>query len=228
MIRENPIRVPRMDERVGDRARLGDPGHAAPRQVRRDVADVGRAVRVEVDDAHAVGTERARDRARARSARPRACIAAAASPPSTTPPPGMMTAGTPAAAAASATGAARSGLRATRTMSGRSGSVVERRIARLAVELVVVRVDEVAAGRAAHHAGGCRGRSRRSTRAAMRRRPRSSAARTAAGGRWRRGRPRAAGVVDRSGVARRPHESAARIAVSRRPARRRASRGPGR
>ena len=50
------------------------------------------------------------------------CIAAAASPPSTTPPPGMITAGTPAAAAASVTDAARNGLSATITMSGRSGS----------------------------------------------------------------------------------------------------------
>ena len=63
--------VARVDERVGDRARLGDPGDAAARQVRRDVADVGRAVRDEVDDAHAVRAERAPGRAPARSARPR-------------------------------------------------------------------------------------------------------------------------------------------------------------
>ena len=95
--------VPGMDERVADRARLGDPGDAAPWQVRRDVADVRRAVGDQVDDAHAVRARRARARAGGRSGRPRACIAAAASPPSTTPPPGMMTAGTPAAAAASVT-----------------------------------------------------------------------------------------------------------------------------
>ena len=47
----------RVDERVGDRARLGDPGDAAARQVRRDVADVGRGIRGQVDDAHAVGTD---------------------------------------------------------------------------------------------------------------------------------------------------------------------------
>ena len=49
--------VARMDERVGHRARLGDPGDAAARQVGRDVADVGRAVGDEVDDAHAVRPE---------------------------------------------------------------------------------------------------------------------------------------------------------------------------
>ena len=43
-----------MDERVGDRPRLGDPGDAAARQVRRDVADVGRRCWRQVDDAHAV------------------------------------------------------------------------------------------------------------------------------------------------------------------------------
>ena len=79
-----------------------------------------------------------------------ACIAAAASPPSTTPPPGMMTAGTPAAAAASVTDAARNGLSATTAMSGPLRERVERRVARLAVELVVLRVDEVAARLAAH------------------------------------------------------------------------------
>ena len=50
------------------------------------------------------------------------CIAAAASPPSTTPPPGITRLGTPASAASCAKRAARSGLTARITESGRSGS----------------------------------------------------------------------------------------------------------
>ena len=54
MIRLKPIARSRLDERVGDRAGLGDAGDAAARQVRRHVADVRRAVDGQVDDAHAV------------------------------------------------------------------------------------------------------------------------------------------------------------------------------
>ena len=45
---------PRVDERVGDAAALGDPGHPAAGQPWVDVADVQRGVRREVDHPHAV------------------------------------------------------------------------------------------------------------------------------------------------------------------------------
>ena len=56
------------------RARLGDPGDAAARQPRVDVADVRRAVRRQVDDAHAVRAEERDPVAAGDLARPRACI----------------------------------------------------------------------------------------------------------------------------------------------------------
>ncbi len=62
----------RLDERVGHRARLGDAGDAAARQVRRDVADVGRRVRGQVDDAHAVGADEGHAVSAGDLARPRA------------------------------------------------------------------------------------------------------------------------------------------------------------
>ncbi len=52
-----PDPVARVEERVRDRARLGDARHPATRQPRVDVADVRRAVRRQVDQAHAVGAE---------------------------------------------------------------------------------------------------------------------------------------------------------------------------
>ena len=165
------------------------------------------------------GPRRAIPWARAISATSR-CIRAAASPPSTTPPPGMITLGTPARAASSTTAVARSGLTATRTRVGTSGQRVERRVAGLAVELVVARVDEVAAGLAAHDPEVVARRSRRCRRGRTRRRRRSSAGRRAAGG-------RSAGRADarRRGVGRRRRR---RSALIRRPCRRLAARGPGR
>ncbi len=48
---------PRVDERIGDAPALGDSGHATARQPRVDVADVERRVRRQVDHAHAVRTD---------------------------------------------------------------------------------------------------------------------------------------------------------------------------
>ncbi len=47
----------RMDEGVGDGPGLGDAGHAAARQVRRDVADVRRGIDREVHHSHAIGAD---------------------------------------------------------------------------------------------------------------------------------------------------------------------------
>ena len=115
-------RARRVDERVGDAPRLGEPGDVATREPRVHVADVVGAVGRPVDHAHAVGPEE-RDAVADRDRRgPSRCIAAAASPPSTTPPPGMTRLGTPASAASCAKRAARSGFTARITVSGRSGS----------------------------------------------------------------------------------------------------------
>ena len=113
---------PGVDERVRHAARLGDPGDPAAAEPRVEVADVRRAAGREVDHAHAVRARGWRCRSRSRSRGTSACIRAAASPPSTTPPPGMTTVCTPAAAASRVNWAARSGLTASTTVSGTSGS----------------------------------------------------------------------------------------------------------
>ena len=120
MIREKPIAIPGMDEGVGHRAGLGDPGNAPARQPGRHVADVRGAVGDEVDDAHAVRPEQGQA-VLAGDPGDLGLHRGGGRPPSTTPPPGMTTAGTPAAAAASVTDAARNGLSATTATSGRSG-----------------------------------------------------------------------------------------------------------
>ena len=141
--------VARMDERVGDRTRLGDPGHAAARQVRRDVADVGGAVRGQVDDAHAVRTDQrqpvlARDPGDIelhRGGRLAALDDTAAGDDDRRDP---------------GRGGRFRDERGTQRIDRHDrdvrafGECLQRRIARLPVQLLVFRVDEVAAGLAAH------------------------------------------------------------------------------
>ena len=141
--------VARVDEGVGDRARLGDAGHPAAWQVRRDVADVRRAVGDEVDDAHAVRPQQgeavlARDPGDVRLHR--------------------RGGGTPLDDAAPRDDDRRDAGRGRRLGDGRGtqrverhdrdvralGQRLERRVARLAVELLVLRIDEVTAGLAVH------------------------------------------------------------------------------
>ncbi len=139
-----------VDERVGDRARLGDPGDAAARLPRVDVADVGRGVRGPVDHAHAVGSEE-RDPVVAGD---RGDLALH---------PGRGLAALDDAAAGD-DDARHAGAGRVLDDRGRAQRVDrdqdavrdlrqrgERRVAGLAVELLVARVHEVAAGRAAHH-----------------------------------------------------------------------------
>ena len=145
-----PDPVPGMDEGVGDRARLGDPGDPAARQVGRDVADVGGAVGGQVDDAHAVRPDE-REAVLARD-------------------PGDVDLHRRGRLAALDDAAARDDHRRDAGRRGRRGhgrgtqrverhdrdvgalgERLERRIAGLAVQLLVLRVDEVAARRAPHH-----------------------------------------------------------------------------
>ncbi len=140
---------PGVDERVRHRTRLGDARHAAPRQPRIDVADVRRRVRREVDHAHAVRAEQGdpvADRDLADVAlhlrRRLAALDDAA-------------AGDDHARDAGEGGLLGDGGRPERVERDEDrvrdlGQRVERWVARLVVELVVARVDEVAAGRALH------------------------------------------------------------------------------
>ena len=79
-----------MDERVGDRAGLGDTRRRRRAAGRVDSRRLGGGFVVQVDHAHAVGPDRARPW-RARDQGNSRLHTAAASPPSTTPPPGMIT-----------------------------------------------------------------------------------------------------------------------------------------
>ena len=139
------------------------------RQPRVHVADVVRSCWSSSRPCPCSWGRGARSRGGSRCRATSRCISAAASPPSTTPPPGMTRLGTPASAASWAKRAARSGLTARITVSGRSGRSPRRRVARLPVDLRVVGVDEVAARLAAHPRGGCRGPS------SAERRPRAGA-----------------------------------------------------
>ncbi len=140
-----------MDERIGHRPRLRDPGHPAARQVRRHVADVCRAVGGQVDHAHAV--------------RPDEGESVIARDPRNV---GLHRLGRRSALDDATTrddhrrNAGRSGLGGDRGGTQRVdrhdrdvrafGQRLDRRIARLAVEFVVLGIDEMAAGRAVHHA----------------------------------------------------------------------------
>ena len=140
---------PGVDERVGHRTGLGDAGDAATRQPRVDVADVRCRVRREVDHAHAVGAEQRnpvadRDLTDVALHLGRRLAAlddtAARDDHARDPGPG---------------GLFGDGCRAERIDCYEDGvralrQCVERRIARLAVELLVARIDEVTAGVAAH------------------------------------------------------------------------------
>ncbi len=172
----------RVEERVGDAARLRQAGDVAARQPWVDVADVGRAVGRPVDGAHAVGPEQRdavpdrdlRDRALHRGGRLAALDDAAARDHE--------------ARDAGVGGLLREARRAQR-VDGEDHRVrplrerVERREARLPERLGVVGVDEVAARLAAHPREVVADRERERRARAGARRPRSTAARTAAAGR---------------------------------------------
>ena len=141
----------RMDEGVGDGPGLGDAGHAAARQVRRDVADVRRGIDGEVHHAHAVGADEGepvlpgdvRDLALHRGGRLAALDHAAA--------------GDDHGRDAGRGGVPRHHRGPQRVQRherdvGPFGERVERRVAGLPVQLLVARVDEVAARRAAGRA----------------------------------------------------------------------------
>ncbi len=135
-----------MDERVGHRAGLGDSQDAAARKPRVDVANVGRAVRREVHEAHAVGaqegdpvTDREVSDLALHPGRRRAALDHAA-------------AGDDHRGHAGGGGIGHDRGRTERVHRdqddvGDLGQVGDRRIAGLVVELVVARVDEVAARR---------------------------------------------------------------------------------
>ena len=141
----------RLDERIGDRTRLGDAGDAAARQVGRHVADVGRRVDGQVHDAHAVGADQ-RDPVLPGDGRDLALHLGG----------GFPTLDDPAAGDDHGRDAGGGGVtgddRGTERVERDDGDIgalregVERRVAGLAMQLVVARVDEVAAGRAAGHA----------------------------------------------------------------------------
>ena len=139
----------RLDERVGDRARLGDAGDPATWQVGRHVADVGGLVHGQIDDAHAIRA----DQGETVAPRDRRHL-------------GLHRGGRRSALDHAA---ARDDDRGDAGVGGGLGHVggpqrvegderdvgllrkgIERRVARLTEELVVLRVDEMAAGRAAH------------------------------------------------------------------------------
>ena len=140
---------PEVDERIGHRAALGDPGNMAPRRPGIDVPDIDGAVRGPVDHAHAV-------RAEDGQAVPQGDLAHVALHPG-----GRLAALDHAAARDQDAPGTRPGCLVGHTRRperverhedavGRLGQGAQVRIARRAPGLVVLRVDEVAAGLAAH------------------------------------------------------------------------------